>query len=115
MHHVYFSNGSSRFPHLAGVRVIKPHQKVHISVAFIQNYIPKASRAKNGAAIEWNLILGKGNKENIDWTDGVKDVLDMDLFDCLNAPDIIKNAKGDIKNTYFINQVEFTASFCTFG
>jgi hypothetical protein len=110
-------NGFQTFrrPHLAGVRVIKPGQKVHASVAFIDKYSPNATLLKSEARIEWDRILGRGERDSIDWANGLETLLEMDLFDYLNAPMIIALAKSDIHNTFFIRRLEFMASFRTFG
>ncbi len=105
-----------RWPHLAGIREIKPGQKIHASVAFIHNYKPKATRLKGGAEIEWELILGKGKKDNVDWANGLEHVLEMDLFDCSSsAAKFVALAKNDIYDTFVTRRLHFMASFRTFA
>jgi len=106
-----------RWPHLAGVREIKPGQKVHASVAFIHcNYKPKATLLKSETEIEWEHILSRGEKDNVDWADGLQHLLEMDLFDYSSGAAItVELAKNDIHNTFFTGRLQFMASFCTFG
>jgi len=102
---------------LGGVRKIKPGQKVHASVAFIHgNYKPKATLRRSGAEIEWERILGKGNKDNVDWADGLQHLLEMDLFDYSNGAAItVGLAKNEIHNTFFTGRLQFMASFGAFS
>ena len=110
-------NEAFRWPHLAGARKIKPGQKVHASVAFIHgNYKPKATLQRSGAEIEWERILGKGNKDNVDWADGLQHLLEMDLFDYSNGAAItVGLAKNEIHNTFFTGRLQFMASFGAFS
>jgi hypothetical protein len=81
----------NRSPHLSKPRVIKPGQKIHASVAFIKNYAPIAIlRIGN-----WRDILGKGSRSEISWADGLRDILELDLFDLSNTQALIEDAPHD--------------------
>jgi hypothetical protein len=64
---VVHTNKVLRWPHLKKGRVIKPGQKIHASVAFIeQEYRPKANFAE-GMTWKWDVILRKGKQDQISW------------------------------------------------
>jgi hypothetical protein len=62
-------------------RVIKPGQKIHASVAFIRNYEPRAVFSDGVEKGDWLRILTKGRKDTVDWSNEIKDFLELDLFD----------------------------------
>ncbi|KAJ7440547.1 hypothetical protein B0H11DRAFT_2352530, partial [Mycena galericulata] len=84
-------------PHLSNGRVVKPEQKIHASVAFIKNYQPKAILPPGTKG--WQDILEKGSRNELSWTDDLRDILEMDLFDLSNTKALINNASSD--NTSF--------------
>jgi hypothetical protein len=61
-------------------RVIKPGQKIHASVAFIQNYEPHAIFSDGIDTGDWLRILMKGRQDTFDWHKEIKDILELDLF-----------------------------------
>ena len=81
-------------PHVWQGRVIKPGQKIHVSVSFIRDYKPKA-KFSPGIEKDWNSILGKGQPSDVSWTRGIKDLLELDLFGDSNVKMILDNAKLD--------------------
>lgn len=96
-------------PHVAKGRVIKPGQMIHASVAFINNYKPKANLSQlteNG----WDDILRKGRPDRIDWADELEGLLEMDLFDYANVDTIMELARSDMHNTLATGRLEFLAS-----
>ena len=62
-------------------RVIKPGQKIHASVAFIQGYEPRATFSDDVERGSWLRILTQGRPDRIDWANEIKDLLELDLFD----------------------------------
>lgn len=83
----------SRFPHRSEGRRIKPGQKIHASVAFIKNYKPKAILTSKDKG--WHDILGKGSKSELAWTEDLRDILEMDLFDLSKTPALVEAAISD--------------------
>ncbi|KAJ7900848.1 hypothetical protein B0H13DRAFT_1883251 [Mycena leptocephala] len=81
------------FPHRSEGRRIKPGQKIHASVAFIKNYKPKAILTSKDKG--WHDILGKGSKSELAWTEDLRDILEMDLFDLSKTPALVEAAISD--------------------
>ncbi|KAF8873815.1 hypothetical protein BD779DRAFT_1451418 [Infundibulicybe gibba] len=103
---------SRRF-HLADPRIIKPGQKIHASVAFVgSGYHPKAKFSKEAPKNQWNHIVGKGNKWNPEWAHGLGDLLELDLFDHSDIPNIMGNlsreSRRDTKVEY-LDKLAFMA------
>ncbi|KZP06348.1 hypothetical protein FIBSPDRAFT_902882 [Athelia psychrophila] len=76
-------------PHQGRGRAIYPGQKIHASVAFIDNsYKPKAV-FKHAPTLDWTQVIGHGPSgeflRHVDWTDR----LELDLFDMNAAPEWI--------------------------
>ncbi|KAF8878545.1 hypothetical protein BD779DRAFT_1447593 [Infundibulicybe gibba] len=89
-----YTSGSSTcwWPHFASPRIIKPGQKIHASVAFIDNYRPKAkfwAPGKGMPASGWDNIVGRGDAENLEWAHALGDLLELDLFDYSDIPNIM--------------------------
>jgi hypothetical protein len=70
-----------RWPHMGKGRVIKPGQKIHASVAFIQSYEPRATFSDDVEGGSWLRILTQGRRDSIEWANEIKDLLELDLFD----------------------------------
>ncbi|KAF8483193.1 hypothetical protein JB92DRAFT_3032396 [Gautieria morchelliformis] len=63
-------------------RKMKAGQKIHASVAFCPtSYCPKAKLSPESSVKAWVNIIGRGDYEWWGWTDGFKDVLELDIFD----------------------------------
>jgi hypothetical protein len=89
--------------------VIKPGQKIHASVAFIeQEYRPKANFAE-GMTWKWDDILRMGKQDEISWTKEIEGILEMDLFDHLNVPALIHDLKTNIDKLESIGRLGFLA------
>ena len=99
-----------RWPHFAQGRVIKPGQKIHASVAFIYNYVPKATLSTYGDGRDWSHIVGKGKQNSTEWAAGIKDLLEMDLFDFSNPRVIIQQVENDMDNPFLTDGLLFMAS-----
>jgi hypothetical protein len=95
--------------------VIKPGQKIHASVAFINNRTPKANLSGELTENGWNDIVGKGKSDRIDWADELEGLLEMDLFDYANVETIMELARSDMCNTLATGRLEFLASTGTFS
>jgi hypothetical protein len=91
-------------------RVIKPGQKIHASVAFIEDYEPKANFAEGMTLKTWDDILRKGKQDEISWTKEIQEILEMDLFDHSNVKTIIDELKLNMENFQLIGRLEFLAS-----
>ena len=48
--------------------------------------------------MEWSDIIGRGNQHNIGWSEGLDDVLEMDLYDCTSGGSLIAE----------LEQIDFT-------
>jgi hypothetical protein len=70
----------TRVIHWGQGRLIKPGQLIHASVAFQKGYTPKADLPPEWG-LKWHDILGKGEKEDLDWTNNLRHALELDLFD----------------------------------
>jgi hypothetical protein len=92
--------------------VIKPGQKIHASVAFKKDYIPKAKFA-NDVKQDWSSILRKGEREGIGWAKEIEEILELDLFDHSNILTIINEIEQDLTNP-LVGRLEFLASTRTF-
>ena len=90
--------------------MIKPGQKIHASVAFIEDYKPKANFAEGMTKKTWNDILRKGKQDQISWTEKIQDILEMDLFDHSNVKTIIDKLELDMEDSQLIRRLEFLAS-----
>lgn len=95
--------------------MIKPGQKIHASVAFINNRTPKANLSGELTENGWNDIVGKGKSDRIDWADELEGLLEMDLFDYANVETIMELARSDMCNTLATGRLEFLASTGTFS
>ena len=91
-------------------RVIKPGQKIHASVAFIEDYKPKANFAEGMTQKTWDDILGMGKQDQISWTKEIQEILEMDLFDHSNVKTIIDELELNMENSQLIGRLEFLAS-----
>jgi hypothetical protein len=96
-------------------RVIKPGQKIHASVAFIEDYKPKANFAEGMTQKTWDDILIQGKQDEISWTKEILEILEMDLFDHLNVKTIIDELIQVAENFQLIGRLEFLASTRTFS
>ena len=79
-------------PHSGKGRKIKPHQKIHSSIAFCKPtsdkpneiYVPKAISDD----LDISKLVGIGERHNMDWAK--KSILELDIFDLTAAKDVIK-------------------------
>ena len=92
-------------------RVIKPGQKIHASVAFIQDYEPRATFSDAVERGSWLRILTKG-RQDMDWTDKIKDLLELDLFDHSRLRILLDDIK-ESRDPKAIERLEVWASTCT--
>jgi hypothetical protein len=60
----------------------------------------------------WSLILGKGRRDEVDWANGVENMLELDLFDFSDVAPIINQIKREM-NLERIGRLKFIASFRT--
>jgi hypothetical protein len=72
--------------------VIKPGQKIHASVAFIQNYQPRARFSDDVEGGDWLRVLTAGRQDRFEWTK-ITDFLELDLFDYSRAELLINNLR----------------------
>jgi hypothetical protein len=92
-------------------RVIKPGQKIHASVPFIEkNYKPKANFADGMTRKTWDDILRKGKQDEISWAKEIEEILEMDLFDHSNVTTILNELELNLENFELIGRLEFLAS-----
>ncbi|KAI9455298.1 hypothetical protein F5148DRAFT_1226410 [Russula earlei] len=89
-------------PHLGQGRTIMPGQKIHASVAFIQNYQPKAKFSVDVEGGDWIRILGTGRQDSFDWTDPIRDLMELDLFN----PASVKRLVASIIRNRSISDIE---------
>ncbi len=69
-----------------------PGQRVHASVCFIGgDYKPKATFHPDFGDIEWKRIVGVGKLDTVAWAEGIKGILEMDLFDIPGIFHLIQN------------------------
>jgi hypothetical protein len=92
--------------------VIKPGQKIHASVAFIEDYEPSANFAEGMTLKTWDDILRKGRQDEISWAKEIEEILEMDLFDHSNVTTIINELELNLENFQLISRLEFLASTC---
>ncbi|KAJ7167522.1 hypothetical protein C8R46DRAFT_1093281 [Mycena filopes] len=95
-------------PHFSKGRIIKPHQKIHASVAFIKDYKPRAILSNH--IKEWDDILEKGSRDELSWAEGLKDILELDLFDLSNVRLLIDEATSDGASNSSLVRLRFLSS-----
>jgi hypothetical protein len=49
---------------------------------------------------DWSNVVNKGRQEDVNWTEGIKNLLELDLFDYSNVTKFIENV--DIDHLGFI-------------
>lgn len=68
-----------------------PGQTIHASVCFIDKaYVPKAKFHPDFPIRDWERIVGVGMLSDTAWADQIKDVLEMDLFDVFEVPQVLQ-------------------------
>ncbi|KAJ7146836.1 hypothetical protein C8R44DRAFT_600241, partial [Mycena epipterygia] len=71
----------TRTPHRGAGRVIVPGQRIHISVVFKKEYVPRATFLQD-SGIKWESFVGKDVETGtFDWAHQFGDKVEMDLFD----------------------------------
>jgi hypothetical protein len=89
--------------------MIKPGQKIHASVSFIQGYKSQATFSPGMAAKGWKSLVGKGQREGSNWAKGIEHLLELDLFDYSKVETIIKEIKRDLGKRQLIDLLGFIA------
>lgn len=84
-------------PHLAHYRVVKPGQKIHVSVAFIEGYASEATLPTDGDWKDINWGKFKGIRGDNNWARGLESVLEMHIFDVPDAM-FIQRAKAEMND-----------------
>ena len=84
--------------------MIQPGQKIHASVAFIQDYEPLAKFSERIEKGDWLRILCKGRQDSFEWSDKIKELLELDLFDHTRVKPLIEEIKRDVK---LVRDLEF--------
>lgn len=103
--------------HRSAGRIIKPGQRVHASLCFIQgSYIPNAKFHPDIACtgIKWEDIVGVGMLDNMKWVKGIEHILEMDLFDISGVPDMIQRYMDESDPMEWGERLEFLASIRMF-
>jgi hypothetical protein len=62
---------------------------------------------------DWSNVVDKGQKDNVSWTKGIKNLLELDLFDYSNVKKIIN--EGKLEHLEFIALTRKFASRCRDG
>ena len=91
-------------------RVIKPGQKIHASVAFIQNYEPRAIFSEGVEEGDWLRILTKGRQGSFNWANEAKDLLELDLFDHSRLKIYLEKLQKNINDSESIEGLDLWVS-----
>ncbi|KZT23581.1 hypothetical protein NEOLEDRAFT_1069304 [Neolentinus lepideus HHB14362 ss-1] len=82
-------------PHWGSHRYIKPHQKIHVSVAFVPDYHPKA-RFWPHSGHSWDNIL---DHSTLDHIERLRDpIIELDLYDHSAAPHLVDRLRQYLRH-----------------
>ncbi|KAH7928737.1 hypothetical protein BV22DRAFT_1058171, partial [Leucogyrophana mollusca] len=97
-------------PHLWTGRTIKKGQKIHASVAFISNYVPRATLSGGLPIGRWEDVLEQGRQDTTEWAKGLEGLLEMDFFDFSDTKAVIELVSNDMRDTVLRRRLTFIAS-----
>ena len=112
-----FNFALNRKPHRGKGRRVQNGQKIHASVLFKHGYRPQAVFAKDYQQLKWGEIIGLGDPHTVGWTENLKDILEMDLYDCTAGGSLISQLKDVIIRAnaakHILDRLYFIAYFGT--